>query len=109
MQSIITPGIKDKVPVLKDAFNILRNKSANWDDIGRELEVSTNDQEGLRKNMAYSDFARLEAVLSKWLEQGGATSTWGQLMEALKVLRYKDAAEEVEKFLRTIEAIKKYK
>ena len=42
--------------------------------------------------------ARLEAILNRWLQQGGASSTWGQLMKALKE-DYLDVVNNIEEFL----------
>ncbi len=96
-------SILNKVPSVNDAFKCLKKKSADWDDIGRALDsVSGNDtsnkRTGLSRNMALSDSARLEAILNKWLQQGGASSTWGQLMEALRE-DYLDVVNNIEEFL----------
>ncbi len=94
----------NKIPSRNDAYNVLRNKSANWDDIGRALDIvsdndTINERKGLRKNMALSDSARLEKILNTWLQQGGASSTWDQLIEALKELKYIDVVMNIKEFL----------
>ncbi len=101
-----TNNILHKTPLLKDVFDHLRDHSSNWDDIGRELDVNRNSREGLR-NMSRTDNSRLEAVLDTWRE-GGDSSTWGQLIKALKVLGFLQEVRHVEDFLKTDEAITKY-
>ena len=103
--SIVTgsSSILNKVPSLTDAFKCLKKKSADWDAIGRALDsVSGNDtsdkRKGLRKDSSLENSARLEAFLKIWLQQGGASSTWGQLKEALKE-DYLDVVNKIEEFL----------
>ena len=81
----------------------MKKKSADWDAIGRALDsVSGNDtsdkRKGLRKDSSLENSARLEAFLKIWLQQGGASSTWGQLMEALKE-DYFDVVNNIEECL----------
>ncbi len=77
------------------AFEVLKGKSAQWNDIGRRLDHESdmdtyNYRKGLRKDQSLSNDDCLEAVLYKWLEHGGDSSTWGQLIEVLKGLRLND-------------------
>ena len=87
----------------------MRKNSADWNDIGRALDgVSGNDTSNkrieLRRNMALSESARLEEILYAWLEQGGYSSTWGQLMEALKE-DYLDVVNNIEELLGLIQDV----
>ena len=100
---IDSSSILNKVPSLTDAFKCLKKRAADWDDIGRALDSvsgidTSNERTGLYRNMALSDSARLETILDIWLQQGGASSTWGQLMEALKE-DYLDVVNKIEEFL----------
>ncbi len=93
----------NEVPSLPDAFKCLKKKSADWDAIGRALDSvsgndTSNDRRGLHKDSSLENSARLEIILNIWLQQGGASSTWGQLMEALKE-DYLDVVNNIEEFL----------
>ncbi len=96
-------SILNKVPSLNDAFKVLRKKSADWHEIGRALDgvsgkENRNIRKGLNKDLSLDNSTRLEEILNIWLEQGGASSTWGQLMEALKE-DYFDVVNNIEEFL----------
>ena len=90
-------GIK---PSLKDAFNILKSRSAQWDDIGRQLDVPLNFRDELHTNSSLSSEQRLERVINHWLEKGCQNSvTWAGFIENLEELNYTALAEKVMKFL----------
>ncbi len=81
----------------------MRKKSADWHEIGRALDgvsgkENRNIRKGLNKDLSLDNSTRLEEILNIWLEQGGASSTWGQLMEALKE-DYFDVVNNIEEFL----------
>ena len=100
---IVIGSILNKVPSLSNALKLLKKKSADWDAIGRALDSvsgndTSNERTGLHRNMALSDFACLEIILKTWLQQGGISSTWGQLKEALKE-DYYDVVNKIEEFL----------
>ncbi len=93
----------NKVPSINDAYRVLRKDSADWEYIGRALDSvsgknNKNERKGLKKDSSLDNSARLEDILNMWLKQGGASSTWGQLMEALKE-DYLDAVNKIEQFL----------
>ena len=97
-------SILNKTPSRNDVLRVLRNRSADWYDIGIVLDsVSGNDtinkRKGLLRNVALSDSASLETILDTWLQQGGASSTWDQLIEALKELKYIDVVMNIKEFL----------
>lgn len=79
---------------LLNVFNLLRNKSAEWDDIGRELGVEHNDRQSLLRDVRYVDSGRLEAVLNLWLESARAP-TWDQFIAAMKKLKYNDIIDSI--------------
>ncbi len=87
----------DQTPDLQDACCRLKNKSAHWDDIGRELGVSRNEREALYNNPNHRYC--LETVLLIWLQQEGEASTWNQLLTALKSLDYFDVVQDVINFI----------
>ena len=88
-------NILSKIPKLNVAFKYLRYESAAWDDIGRALDVSKNDRIGLRRDMSLTNEQRLETILYKWLQQGGDSSTWDQLIKALEELGYNDVVRKI--------------
>ena len=94
----------NKTPKLKDVFQLLRAKSAYWYDIGRELGVSLNDcvYRITKRSISYHNVQSLETVLYKWLQRRGDSSTWDQLMIALKELGYHDVVREIQAFLKTV-------
>ncbi len=82
----------------------MKNRTVDWDDIGRALDSvssidTSNERTGLQKNSSLNNSARLEAILKIWLKQGGASSTWDQLIEALKEHKYFDVVMNINEFL----------
>ena len=77
-------------PTAFDLFKILEEKSANWDGIGRELGVSLNYRQQLRRNIALDDSGKLESVLDKWVESTSPPVTWKIFKEKLKNMQYMD-------------------
>ncbi len=113
MQLFIVIGssssILNNMPSINEAYRVLRKNSADWNDIGRALDGvsgidTSNKRIELRRNMALSDSARLEEILYNWLAQGGYSSTWGHLMEALKE-DYYDVVNNIEEFLGLIQKV----
>ena len=87
-------------PSLKDAFNILKSQSAQWDYIGRQLDVPLNFRDELHTNSSLSSEQRLERVINHWLEKDCQNSvTWAGFIENLEELNYTALAEKVMKFL----------
>ena len=100
---IVIGSILNKVPSLSVAFKLLEKNSADWEYIGRALDSvsgkkNKNERKGLKKDSSLDNSARLEDILNRWLQQGGASSTWGQFMEALKE-DYLDVVNNIEEFL----------
>ncbi len=100
--------IADPAPL--DVCRLLRSRSSEWDDFGRELHIPLSFREGLlRTGPMYSNDAKLERVINNWLESWCSPPTWDYLIEALERLGWRHVAEEVIKYLTTDpEAIKKY-
>lgn len=94
-------------PSLTDAFHLLRDKSSHWHDIGRDLEVSINYRKSLR-TLTESDDVKLEDILNRWLESECSEVSWNHLIEVLEELKFRDIIHDIQKFLGTDKAIKKY-
>ena len=86
--------------MLKEAYDLLKEKSGKWDAIGREFDISLNDRDTIR-NSSLDDCGRLEHVLNLWLERDD-DCTWGNFMKILrKNLQFNDIARKTETFLTT--------
>ena len=77
---------------------MLRDKSANWDDIGSELDVPLNTREELRRDSTLTASGRLERVLSCWLETKKCC-TWKTFKKHLLDLDYHDVVQKVDTFI----------
>ena len=72
-------------PSLSVAINLLKDKSAMWDDIGRWLDVPLNKRKEWRRNTGLSDEARLEYVIDYWLNSKcHKPVTWAELICVLE-------------------------
>ena len=84
-------------------FNLLRNKSCNWDDIGREFAVPHADRKGLaREDVMSTDRGKLEDVIMKWVESKCSDVTWNKVIEILRKLQYNDLIEPTNEILKTL-------
>lgn len=90
--------ILNESPSIDDAFKCLRNASAIWDDIGRELEIERNYRKQLRTDPTMSADSKLERVLEKWIEGMTCEVTWQKMIDVLSRLDRKDIAKDVKKF-----------
>ena len=89
---------------------LLKDKSAEWNIIGRALEIPFNQRKELDSSGKDDDDC-LENVIEYWLETECYTPvTWSGLLKLLKSdeLKYIDTARKFEEFLQTDEARKKY-
>ena len=93
-----------------DVYQLLKLRSDEWVEIGRELKLPTSFCNGLdRKGPVYSDNTKLDKVINEWLETWCSPPTWDNLIKALERLKWKSVAEDVKKFLTTDPgAIRKY-
>ena len=81
----------------------LKGKSTNWFEIGRELGISLNDRENLRKRIDLSNEARLEMVLLKWKESRCSEVSWDTIIDVLRRLELNSVASNVIQYLHTVE------
>ena len=82
--------------------------SLMWNDLGRELYISLDYREQLRRDVSLSTKNKLERILSKWMDSESRPVTWSTLVEALEAIECKDIASQVKDFLKTPEAIQSY-
>ena len=76
----------------------LREVSNEWSAIGRELGISLNDREEMRKKSELSNEDRLEMVLDKWMKSECSVS-WNKIIDMLINLKLKNVASEVRRYL----------
>ena len=85
--------------MLKEAYDLLKEKSGKWDAIGREFGICFNDRGTIRRDSSLDDCGRLECVLNLWLERDD-DCTWGNFMKTLREnLKFNDVARKTETFL----------
>ena len=98
-----------KRPETYDAYQLLKSKSANWEDFARELRVKENDRKQFRKSITWSSEEDiLEKVLTKWIQSETSEVTWKYILNVLKNLEYIDLLKIVQMYLRKEDVIKKY-
>ena len=97
-----------KPPEPTDVFDVVRNISSSWFDIGCELHVPLNVRDGLKKDMGLSDAAKLEKILNEWIKFETSAVTWNTILKALQTLRRRDIVREALKYLESPAIYSKY-
>ena len=97
-----------KPPELTDVFDVVRNISSSWYDMGCELHVPLKVREGLMKDMSLSDGAKLEKILNEWIKFETSAVTWKTIIKALEALRSRDIVREALKYLESPAIYDKY-
>ena len=92
---------------MTDVFNLIKEKSADWDDFGRELKVSSNFRDVLRSSNR-SFHGKLEKVLREWNETEKKDVTWNVLIQVLEYLQMLPFARKVKDFLKKPEVVLRY-
>ena len=92
-----------KRPEAYDVYQLLKSKSANWEDFARGLRIKENDRPQLK---SHED--NLEKVLTKWIQSETSEVTWKYILNVLKSLEYIDLLKIVQMYLRREDVIKKY-
>ena len=98
----------DKPPNPKDVFDLVKDISASWYELGRELNVSENDRAIFKRDPSLSCEDRLESVLSKWIGKETKDVKWRVALQALKALERKDLIKKVINYLGKPETYMKY-
>ena len=88
-----------KPPEPTDVFDVVRNISSSWFDIGSELHVPLNVREGLKKDLSLSDEAKLEKIHNEWIKFETSDVTWKSILKVLQALRRRDIVREALKYL----------
>ena len=79
----------------EETCSLLRDKSSQWNEIGRVLGVPFSKREEFRTDPTRNNDSRLEAVVNLWLQNGGDTSTWDQLIRKLQELGLNDIISKI--------------
>ena len=96
-------------PEVHHVYRQLKKKSISWNEFGRELGVSVEFRDELRKNISLSNDDRLEKVLCKWSESECSEVSWDRIIKVLKELDYNSMAKDVKDYLlHNPEAVSKY-
>ncbi len=66
-----------------------------WNEIGIVLGISYDQREEFRMDLTRNNDSRLDAVVNLWLQNGGDTSTWGQLITKLQELGLIDIVSKI--------------
>ena len=98
----------DKPPEINDVFDLVKDISHLWYDLGRELGVSLDDRDTLRRDMSLSEKGRLNSVLANWIRNETREVKWKVILEALEALERKDLVKKVIKYLETPQPYRKY-
>ena len=102
-------SIIKKSPDMFDIFDLLREHSADWNDLGIELGVKENQRTALSRNVALSDNGKLDKILSQWIQAQPTPVTWEKVFEVLIKLDFRPTAQEVKHFLESVDIVDKYK
>ncbi len=96
-------------PFVNDLYFLVRNRSYQWHDIGRELGLPFGYREGLkREGVMTSDETKLECVIMKWEQSQCSDVTWSNVINVLKILQFDDLVESTRAFLKRPDVLKKY-
>ena len=74
---------------------MVRDVSASWCELGRELSISSNRRIHLKQDTSLSNDTRLEMVLEFWINGETEPVTWQTLVEALEGIGQKGLANKV--------------
>ena len=98
----------NKPPEIKDVFDNVKDISALWNELGRELNVPENDRATFKRDPSLSYEDRLESVLNNWIGNETKDVKWKVILEAVKALKRKDLIKKMINYLETPETYKKY-
>lgn len=102
-------SIMKKSPDDYDVFDLLRDHSADWNDLGIELGVKENQRTALSRTVALSDNGKLNKILSQWIQAQPTPVTWEKVFEVLIKLDFRPTAQNVQDFLERVDIVDRYK
>jgi len=79
-------------------FRIFEHRSADWNAIGRQLGVSLNYRNGLKRDVVISSIdEKLENMIHQWAESKPDDVTWSTVKRVLSELQFNDVHRELMK------------
>ena len=93
-----------KPPKSRDAFDIFKDISSLWDEVGGYLGISLNYRDSLHGSVN----TKLERVLTEWIQKETKDVTWEVILEVLEKLGRRDLMKNFIIFLKTPETYKEY-
>lgn len=99
--------ILSKRPDPNDVFELLKNKSAQWENIAIHFKVEANYRKGVRAESITPEI-KLDSVLWKWVESECTDVTWCTVVNVLNALQYSDVLDVTKRFLRNEDSLRKY-
>ena len=79
-------GTRPCAPTLRELMRALRSKTAFWEDIGIELQISDDDLVQIKLENARDFRSCLREMLRKWLVHVNPRPAWTAIIEALEQL-----------------------
>ena len=101
--------ILKKSPEVNDVFGLIKEHSANWNDLAIALKIDANDRTTLQNDGRLTDAGKLDRILQNWHEAQPSDVTWEKILEVLESMKLRRTAGEVKKFLEKPEVIEKYR
>ena len=102
--TIDTSQIISKVPVWKDAIEVLMPIKSQWYMIGVALGISSGDLDSL-EHSNNTDKGKLASMISTWLNKRAKKATWEVLIEAVEgeIVNSQLTGQMIREFLKTLE------
>ena len=95
-----------KPPEPTDAFEIFKDISSSWHEVGRCLGICLNYRDSLKGENSVD--TKLERILNMWKQKETKDVTWRVILEVLEKLGRRDLKRKAINFLKTPETYKKY-
>ena len=91
MYICVAPG----KPTLKELIRELRQKAADWEDIGIELDIDDGDLQTIKSNNVGNSSSCLRDMLRKWLTKTFPEPSWIAIVEAIEHLGDEELATKI--------------
>ena len=93
-------SILNEKPSTIEVFKLLKDKSAEWDELGRYLEVPLDKRDSWRSISSFSNENKLERVIDCWLEtECHKPVSWAGLIGVLESIPMTATAKKVKEFV----------
>ena len=103
------PFILKKSPEKSDVYDLLKKKSAYWEEFALELKLGDSFRQELRREGAVTTSRiKLDKVLMKWIDSETSDVTWSNIINMLEELEFLDLARNVDDYLSKEDVVKKY-